>query len=200
MLPNLITLSRVVLAAAFAVVIAVWADDSPISTRMLAVLLGLAFLEELTDHLDGRIARATGQVTPLGRVLDPLADSVSRLTIYFALSLAWWVTLAVPLVMVARDILVSYTRVINAMSGSGKVSARLSGKLKAIVQCAGIFALVVLAWLPGRGVSMDWVIRLRNIVAATTIAVTLWSLLDYLAGAGPAIRDLIKPQRDSDTP
>jgi CDP-diacylglycerol--glycerol-3-phosphate 3-phosphatidyltransferase len=195
MLPNLITLSRLGLAASFAIILAIWAhgDHGPISTRMMIVLMAIAFVEELSDHLDGRIARATGMVTPLGTLLDPLADSLARLTIYFAISLEWWVTPAVPLTMVARDVIVGYCRLANATTGRGRVTVQLSGSLKTIVQSAGIFALVFLAWAPQKGAPMETIVLLRDIVAGVSIAVTLWSLSDYVIRSLPAIRILLRP-------
>jgi CDP-diacylglycerol--glycerol-3-phosphate 3-phosphatidyltransferase len=50
------------------------------------VLIGVwaAFcLIEASDLLDGHIARMRGQVSELGKVLDPFADSVSRITYFF---------------------------------------------------------------------------------------------------------------------
>lgn len=195
MLPNVITLSRLVMAAAFALVLAIWAhgDHGPISTRMMIVLMCLAFVEEVSDHLDGRIARATGMTTPLGELLDPMADSLARLTIYFAISLEWWVTPAVPLTMVARDIIVGHCRLANATTGRGRITVRLSGSLKTIVQSAGIFALVFLAWAPQKGAPMETIILLRDIVAGVSIAVTLWSLTDYAIRSLPAFRMLLRP-------
>jgi phosphatidylglycerophosphate synthase len=106
------------------------------------------------------------------------------------MALAGWVTIAVPLAMALRDILVSYTRIVQAMVG-GKTSARLSGKLKAIVQGGGVFVLVVLAagWL---GLSGEVGRLIRGIAAGAILAVTAWSLADYLRGAAPGIKALRK--------
>ena len=59
---NLLTLSRVPLAAAFLAVESVYAR---------AALVGVA---SVTDVLDGWLARRLGRATPLGALLDPVAD------------------------------------------------------------------------------------------------------------------------------
>lgn len=186
MLAYILTFARLPLAGAFAAIVAALAGGSPISSGWAIVLFAVAGCEELTDFLDGRVARRTGTVSRLGGLLDPLADSLARLTMYFAMALAGWITIAVPLVMTARDIVVAYTRIVQALTG-GKTSARTSGKFKAIVQGAGVFAIIALAadpaWL---GDELDQILRAG--VAALIIAATSWSMLDYLHAAGPGIR------------
>jgi CDP-diacylglycerol--glycerol-3-phosphate 3-phosphatidyltransferase len=190
-IPNLITLARLPLAALFAVLVAVASrGEGGLTAAWGAVLAGVVVLEELTDALDGMAARRLGQSSRLGGILDPLADSLGRLTVYFAMALAGWVTIAVPLVMAGRDIVVAYTRIVQGLTG-GKTSARLSGKVKAVVQCGGIFVLIGLA-AAGPWVGAEWVLRLRRVAGAVVAGATLWSLADYVRGALPGIRTLAR--------
>jgi cardiolipin synthase (CMP-forming) len=71
-LPNLLTASRIVAAPLLA--LAVLAAQAP---RMAAVLVLFA---ALSDLLDGMVARASGQVSDLGEVLDPIADKILVVT------------------------------------------------------------------------------------------------------------------------
>ncbi|MFW6061790.1 MAG: hypothetical protein ACOC93_03175, partial [Planctomycetota bacterium] len=91
-------------------------------------------------------------------------------------------------VMAGRDIIVAYTRVIASLTG-GRTSARLSGKLKAIVQGGAIPVVLVLAWLPAvwPAAPVGW---LRGAVAAIVTTVTLWSLVSYLRGVAGGIRQM----------
>ena len=194
MLATVITMARLPLAAGFAVAVAAAAAGgagAPIHTAWATALIGIAALEEMTDFLDGYVARRTGTVSRLGGILDPLADSLSRLTMYFAMAMVGWVTVAVPLAMALRDVVVSYTRIVQAMTG-GKTSARLSGKLKAIAQGGGVFVLVVLA-AGGLGLGAEAVGWARGVTAGAILAVTAWSLIDYIRGAAPGLRQLAKP-------
>jgi CDP-diacylglycerol--glycerol-3-phosphate 3-phosphatidyltransferase len=188
MLAHWVTGSRLVIAAAFAAAVGVWAGG--VTTVGLVVLLAIALIEETTDMLDGWVARSTNTATRLGGLFDPLSDSLARLTIYFAMALAGWVTIAVPLVMTGRDIVVSYTRVIQALTG-GKTSARMSGKFKAIIQGGGMFVISLLTWLGQAGHidagTLGW---WRGLAAGLLIVVTLWSLVDYFRGAWPGIVQL----------
>ena len=117
MLAYLLTFARLPLAGAFAAIVAVLAGGSPVPVGWAIVLFVIAGCEELTDLLDGLVARRTGTASQLGGLLDPLADSLARLTMYFAMALAGWITIAVPLVMTARDIVVAYTRIVQALTG-----------------------------------------------------------------------------------
>jgi len=80
MLAYLLTFARLPLAGAFAVIVAVQAGRPGVPAGWAIVLFGIAGCEELTDYLDGLVARKTGAASPLGGLLDPLADSLARLT------------------------------------------------------------------------------------------------------------------------
>jgi CDP-diacylglycerol--glycerol-3-phosphate 3-phosphatidyltransferase len=188
----IITFSRLGFAAVFSVLVAVAARTSGVSLGMAAALIGVAIVGEITDTLDGQLARRTDNVTELGGLLDPLMDSLSRLIMFFALGLVGWVTIAVPLVMGFRDIVVSYTRIIQARTG-GKTSARWSGKIKAIVQAVVAPVVVACVWFggafPAWETSATWTI---HGFSGILIVVTLWSMLDYIRGAWKGIHRMYK--------
>ena len=193
MLANSLTLSRLVLAAMLAGWICAIGPTGAVSLGAMIGLCLIAIVEELTDIFDGVAARAAGTASEFGGILDPLVDSLARLAMYFALAHARWVPVVVPLVMAGRDIIVAYTRVVNAMT-CNKTSARLSGKIKAIVQGGGVPVLVFLEW--GR-VAVDpvWSGRLVGLGTALLVGVTLWSLADYVAGAWAGVRELTRRKR-----
>ena len=189
MLAYVLTLSRLVLAGGFAAWVCAIGPTGKLTLVPGLGLCVLAIAAELTDIFDGVAARASGTASEFGGILDPLVDSLGRLAIYFALAYARWVTWAVPLVMTARDIIVAYTRVVNAMTDN-KTSARLSGKIKAVIQGGGVPVLVALEWMR---VAVDplWSARLLAFGTALLVGVTLWSLGDYVAAALPGARALL---------
>jgi len=69
-LPNLISAARIV-AAPF---IAALPFVDSVGVRFFAFALYL--VTAISDHIDGKIARARGLITDLGKVLDPLADKL----------------------------------------------------------------------------------------------------------------------------
>jgi CDP-diacylglycerol--glycerol-3-phosphate 3-phosphatidyltransferase len=183
---NGLTLSRLGMAAGFAACLAKATAAGPPTGVWAVLLIAIALCSEATDVFDGMLARRTGTANRIGGILDPLCDSLSRLAMYFALALCGLVTIAVPLVMAGRDIVVAYVRIFSALTG-GRTSARVSGKVKAIVQGTGAPLLVLIAWA-GPTLSTEahagWLLW----IAAAVIAVTLWSLADYVSGAAKDYR------------
>lgn len=131
---QLMTLGRIPIAVLFLVVL-IYGQET---TFTLVLNLFLLSLIELTDLYDGIIARRFGLVSESGATLDPFADSVSRLIVYWALATKGLVILYVPLIMALRDITVAYSRIVLAQN-KRTVSAKKSGKLKATVQAVGSF-------------------------------------------------------------
>ncbi|MFN7342730.1 MAG: CDP-alcohol phosphatidyltransferase family protein, partial [bacterium] len=69
-LPNAITLSRLVLTAAFVLFVALEATWGHITALILFMIAAIS------DFVDGWLARKMNLVTPLGKLLDPLADKI----------------------------------------------------------------------------------------------------------------------------
>ena len=58
-------------------------DALGINTKTLPyILLFLLGVSELSDAFDGLLARKYNQVTDLGKILDPMADSISRISVF----------------------------------------------------------------------------------------------------------------------
>ena len=70
-LPNILTIVRLLLVPVFAILYM-----NGYSMPALAVFIVAA----VTDFADGRIARATNQITSFGKLMDPLADKLMVLT------------------------------------------------------------------------------------------------------------------------
>jgi CDP-diacylglycerol--glycerol-3-phosphate 3-phosphatidyltransferase len=111
------------------------------------VLLAIVAFCEITDIFDGLIARRRNKVTHLGKVLDPMADSIFRLSVLFAFTQG---VVALPLLLILvffiRDSIVSTLRTLCALRGMA-LGARLSGKIKAIVQ-GSVAILILIAMIP----------------------------------------------------
>src|ERR1700722_14837937 len=79
-----LTLSRILLGPIFLIVY-LYSKDLDISLACLPyVLLFLAGMSELSDVFDGALARKQNKVTDLGKLLDPMADSIFRLSALLA--------------------------------------------------------------------------------------------------------------------
>ena len=98
--PNLLSLTRVVLLIPFAAVMC-----SALPHRELWAL-GLLALAGLTDRYDGILARRMGAESEWGRILDPLADKIGAGVVAFVLVLQGYIPVWFLGLVVARDILI----------------------------------------------------------------------------------------------
>ena len=174
-----VTTSRVILAGSFALV-HLTMDQGAARLVIALVLLGLG---EITDLLDGMLARRWRQVSRWGQMFDPYADSVSRIIVYWALACSGTCLALVPLVMALRDITVVYARVVLAQHGRS-IAAAWAGKAKAVAQALGAFILVLgpLHWeLTG-----TWTIHLWSWLV---IVLTALSVVPYVTRAAMAARE-----------
>lgn len=137
-LPNSITLGRIVMIPLF-----VWIAYTPGAWNdFLAAVVFLA--AALTDMLDGYLARSRGEVTPLGKLLDPVADKLLILSglvmlVERELAAAWIVIL-----IIGREMAVTGLRAIAASDGVVMPADRW-GKWKTVTQCTAIIMLI-LSW------------------------------------------------------
>jgi CDP-diacylglycerol--glycerol-3-phosphate 3-phosphatidyltransferase len=166
---NSVTASRLFLALPVAV-LTPWSKAQMWATVVSLVLIAAI---EISDVVDGHLARVHNSVSPFGKMFDPYADSVSRLIVYWSLAIIGRCVPFVPLVMAVRDVTVAYCRM-HILRRGMDISARGTGKLKALVQgvCAFLLMAGPLYWgQHGR----IWILGLSGAV----IFMTLASMIDY---------------------
>jgi len=174
--PNVITVLRIALTPAFVLFFA-WETAAG-----YAVCLGIAIAFEVTDLLDGWLARRLGQVSDLGKFLDPAADSIARFTVFLCFLSQGYASVWAVAILFWRDALVAALRIMGA-THDVIISARPSGKLKAWVQGTAIIAsLCFLVWPGIFGVGGENVPAVVWWLTAVAAGYTLFSLFDYLWG------------------
>ncbi len=108
------------------------------------VLLGLLVICEYSDWFDGFWARRKNQVTDLGKVLDPMADSITHISLFLTFTQG---VVQLPLLLVLvffyRDLFISTLRTLCALKGVA-LAARFSGKVKAVIQATVAFIILLL--------------------------------------------------------
>lgn len=135
-LPNSITLSRLVLTAVFV------AGTAVESTAGDWIALGAFVIAAISDFLDGYLARRLGLVTPMGKLLDPLADKVLVCAAFVYLTSRELCPVWVTVVIVAREFLVTGLRQLAMEAGHVMAADRL-GKWKTTWQL--VFCITCLA-------------------------------------------------------
>ena len=151
------------------------------STLLPYILIFLLAVSELSDAFDGYLARKYNQVTDLGKILDPMADSISRLSVFLTFT-QQPVNLPMPLIFLFlyRDSVVSTLRTICALKGFA-LAARTSGKVKAGIQAVAAFIILGMMIPHSVGALSTYSLQLWSAWIATVAAIyTVYSGFDYI--------------------
>ena len=97
----------------------------------------------ITDKLDGYIARSRNQVTTFGKFLDPLADKILVLSALVILVEYGKIPSWIPIIVLAREFIVSGYRLIAVEKGGKVISASIWGKLKTVTQMIAIILMCI---------------------------------------------------------
>jgi CDP-diacylglycerol--glycerol-3-phosphate 3-phosphatidyltransferase len=165
-LPNVLTLTRILLIPVFVVLFV-----TPTPSRSLAAAV-VFLIAALTDLLDGYLARRCGQVTKLGRLLDPIADKLLVLSALIVLVQVDRVSALIAILIIAREVAVTGIRAIAATEGF-IISAETTGKYKMALQVIAIVLLI----LEGTALS-----EYGNVHLAGIVTLYLSLVLGYLSG------------------
>jgi CDP-diacylglycerol--glycerol-3-phosphate 3-phosphatidyltransferase len=180
---NAITVSRILLSPVFVALLVLCDRLGPGRNAALVVLWIVYFLIEFSDLADGFLARRLNQESELGKVLDPFADSLSRLSCFLAFTVAGILPLWIFMVVLYRDMWVNFLRLLTAKRGILQ-GARLTGKIKAWVYalanvaCLGRFTADRV--LPN-SIIHDILCIFCLICFGCIVIIAVWSGIDYSA-------------------
>jgi CDP-diacylglycerol--glycerol-3-phosphate 3-phosphatidyltransferase len=181
--PNLVTMGRVLLVPG----VLLFIDNfSPLRSFIAALLYLVA---AVGDALDGYLARSRGQVSVLGKFLDPLADKlIVTAILVFMVALgrvpAWLVV-----VLIARDLTITGLRGIASAEGL-IIAASDGGKIKTALQLVAIGTLLIHFRYPvlGLGLSVDYH-QVGTIILYLSLAMSLISAFDYVRAFARVLGD-----------
>jgi CDP-diacylglycerol---glycerol-3-phosphate 3-phosphatidyltransferase len=179
-LPNAITLSRLILSIVLFAMIGypgLWLTS--------AILFVVA---AATDFLDGYFARKYGQVTTLGRIMDPFVDKIIICGAFVFLlekRLDSGINSWIVIIVIGREMFVTSLRGFLERLGLD-FSANWSGKLKMITQCVAVTASI-LSLEPSMAARPGFLL-LRNVLIWTCVAVTIHSGWIYIQRAAVMLR------------
>lgn len=175
-LANLLTILRLILIPVFV---------SVIFYHQFLSALAVFLIAAITDGLDGLVARTFNQKTPLGEILDPMADKLLLVTSFVVLSLSgvtslpplpFWLTATV----ISRDIfIVLGALVINITTGLNRFPPSLPGKLNTLIQVVTVVAFLT-ANVLHRSSSQLHFSTLLNPLYYLTLTFAIFSGLHYI--------------------
>ena len=185
-LPNLLTLFRIALIP---VLVVVFYLPYPWTNFAAALVFAIG---AITDWADGYIARRYGMYSAFGAFLDPVADKLAvtvalviiveahpepgtTRSLFMALMAA---------VIIGREITISALREWMAEIGQrATVRVATIGKIKTIVQMLALIMLLYRVDFAGLPIFL-----IGEVLLALAAVLTLWSGIQYLIAAWPAMR------------
>jgi CDP-diacylglycerol---glycerol-3-phosphate 3-phosphatidyltransferase len=142
-LPNSLTVTRIFLVPLLVVVLLTKFEGRQILGVPKEIVGAAIFaLASLTDWADGYLARRRKQITPLGQVIDPLADKLLTSAalislVQMDLAQSWMVA-----VIIGREFAVTTLRSLAYARGVVMPASPL-GKIKMVSQVVAILALIL---------------------------------------------------------
>ena len=164
--PNILTIVRI-LALPFCA----WAllSESGENEGLRILAWFLFFIVAMTDVIDGRLARASNQITDFGEFWDPVADKALIATALISLNYLGILPIWVTVIILGREAAVTLLRI--AVIKDGVIPANRIGKAKTLIQniSVGFYILP----LP------EALFVPRDILLGIAIVLTLYSGLHY---------------------
>ena len=171
--PNVISLVRLALIPVFIWLVAIaeygWAG----------VLLGVI---GSTDWLDGYLARRLGQVTEVGKFLDPLADRLAVIVAVVAGLISGVLPIAFSTALIVREILIGIGAIYGWSKGVSKLDVRWLGKAATLLLYVSISLFYV-----GFGFEVDLVVVAAWLTGVPGLIMYYWVAVQYLSDMKNAI-------------
>ena len=166
---NILTLSRIFLAAVIFILL--------ISPDRYFLALILFFLAAISDYFDGYLARKYNAVSQLGAILDPIADKILIVFLFFglAINLSSYLIGFLGASIITREIWVGALRDFNARNNkSDATRVTFLAKIKTTFQ---LFTIAI--YLVGLASNSMIMIVCADIFLVASLFVTLYTGLIY---------------------
>ena len=173
-IPNYLSISRVLSVPVFIILML---DPTPMRALFAGIVFGLA---SATDWLDGFLARRWGQVTKIGKLLDPIADKILITSALIMLveidssKVPSWIAI----VIIGREIAVTGLRAMAASDGI-IIPAENMGKFKVGAQITAVLSFVLnyyirAEWADDLGKTALWIAMVLAVYSGTQYIVSYW--------------------------
>jgi CDP-diacylglycerol--glycerol-3-phosphate 3-phosphatidyltransferase len=145
------------------------------------VLWALFIISEISDLVDGKVARRRNEVGDFGKLYDPFADVLVRITYFLCFVVTGVLPVALFLVVLYREFGMLFLRILMMKRGIA-MGARMGGKLKAVMyMLAGSLALLAVSF-QRCGFEKKIYLLFRNIsivVFSVSVLIAVLSFVDY---------------------
>lgn len=141
--PNLLSCFRIVLIPVYLIVY--FRAESMAGYRAAALVL---VLSALTDLLDGKIARKFNMITELGKVLDPVADHLTQITVAVSLAFRYPLMRYLLILLLVKELFLAVAGAVMLKRGKKMDGAKWHGKVSTTVFSVVVVALIFVPDIP----------------------------------------------------
>lgn len=137
---------------------------------------------ELTDMLDGMVARRRGEVSDFGRLFDPFADTLVQLTLFLCFVLEGILPALLFLPIIYREFGILFIRNLMLKKGTA-MGARMGGKIKTVAYISACALALLAASLRRLDADARFVSAAGTAAAAVfavSVVLAVVSFFDYL--------------------
>lgn len=160
-----------------------WGTSFGLKPVAVAILLWILFvLIELSDLFDGKVARGKGIVSSFGKLFDPFADVVSRVTYFICFAFVGIMPLWMLVIILYREFGQLFLRQILAERGIA-MAARPGGKIKAFFYMLSGAASLFYWSIPRFNVLLgleDALLVVVRVLYVIAVVLSVGSFIDYL--------------------
>ncbi|MBB6482752.1 CDP-diacylglycerol--glycerol-3-phosphate 3-phosphatidyltransferase [Spirochaeta isovalerica] len=143
-LPNKLTLGRLVLTPVYFFIFYFFLLKNIQPVIGISILWIMFIVMEVTDVLDGHIARKYNLVSDVGKLMDPFADVIARVTYFICFFSFGIMPLWALIIIVWREYFIMFIRMLIAKEGTA-LAASIWGKSKAVTYfVSGILAHIAI--------------------------------------------------------
>jgi CDP-diacylglycerol--glycerol-3-phosphate 3-phosphatidyltransferase len=177
-LPNKLTVGRMILSPIFFILYVFTVRSESILLQGMVALWVIQIISEVSDVLDGHVARKYNLVSDMGKIMDPFSDVISRVTYFVCFTYTGLMPLWALMIILWREFSIMFIRMVLAKEGTA-LAAKWGGKAKAVFYfISGIFGLFVLT-MKSLG-SLEYMAELTMISRILFILAALSSLLSFI--------------------
>ena len=195
-LANKLTVFRMILVPLIVIASFLWTDISIYGVTVSMIVMDAIFIvASITDKLDGYIARSRNQVTTFGKFLDPLADKILVLAAMVILVEAGKIPAWIPIIVLAREFLVSGYRLVAVEKGGKVIAASIWGKLKTVTQMLALILVFIdtnrfFEFAFGGLTGYELVLNIcSSVLLLVSVIATIFSGYDYLKNGKDLFKD-----------
>lgn len=164
-IPNILSLFRIALIIPFVIF---FLQKNYIAAAIAIILSGIS------DALDGFIARKFNQITDLGKMLDPLADKLTLISIMICIVILFPIVLPVVIVLIIKDVVMMIGASILLKDDIKPPAARWYGKIGTVMFYVSVGLIVFLKAAFNYENSI-----LSLVLLGLTAAMMIFALIEY---------------------